>query len=281
MAFMRVNFFSQTLGMYTNVSVMIPSFNQDFEIPKKMHALYPAGMKFQVLWLLHGGSDDDSLFQNCTNVMRYANDNKLAVIIPCDYNARYTDFPRSAKYFTFIAEELRDFLCANFPISDKPEDNFVSGNSMGGGGATKLALSYPERFAAAVFMSGGGVRPPIAVVSDGQLTQGHVDFRKQMADLEWPMPAIPSDALPDNPQKWLLDAIAAKRKLPKFYITCGDIDQIATQGAREAIAYMTSLGCDITGEIVPGYKHEWDFWDLALRKAICEWLPLKRSHVAP
>ena len=34
-------------------------------------------------------------------------------------------------------------------------------------------------------------------------------------------------------------------------------------------------------EEVPGYKHEWDFWDLALRKALKEWLPIRHSAIYP
>ena len=42
----------------------------------------------------------------------------------------------------------------NLPLSDKREENFVAGLSMGGYGAFKMALTFPERFGAAVSMSG-------------------------------------------------------------------------------------------------------------------------------
>jgi S-formylglutathione hydrolase FrmB len=44
----------------------------------------------------------------------------------------------------------RDF----FPLSEKREDNFVAGLSMGGYGALKLALNCPEKFKAAASLSG-------------------------------------------------------------------------------------------------------------------------------
>jgi len=278
MAIMRLNFYAQTLGMYTNVFVHIPSFNQGFELEKSLDELYPANVKFQTMWLLHGGSDDDSLFQNCTNVMRYADENKLAVVIPCDYNAGYTDFPRSAKYFTYIAEELWDFMMANFPISDKREDNFVAGNSMGGGGATKMALTYPERFAAAVLLSGGGVPRPDSEAGRN-LALGNMDFWKRMKDVGWPMPTLPKDVEREDPHDLLLKALAEGKKLPKFFITCGEEDEIVYETAKSAAEYMPTLGLDVYSEFLPGYKHEWDFWDLSLRKVIYEWLPLKRTHI--
>jgi putative tributyrin esterase len=274
MAILRLNFFAQTLGMPTNVLIHLPSFNQDAQLTTSLDELYPPDMKFQVLWLLHGGSDDDSLFQNNTNVMRYASDNKLAVVVPCDYNASYMDHPHG-KYCTYIADELRSFLTASFPISDRREDNFVAGNSMGGIGATRLALAYPERYSVAIALSGGGVRRPVA---RADATQENV-FLARVKALGWPMPDMSRDAYGEN-HELLMKALAEGKKLPKFIISCGEKDDIAFQAAQSASEYMAELGIDVTSELVPGYRHEWDFWDLALRRAITTWLPLRRASVS-
>jgi putative tributyrin esterase len=274
MAIMRLNFYAQTLGMQTNVLLHIPSFNQDSELTKSIADLYPPNLKFQTLWLLHGGSDDDSLFQNCTNVMRYASANKLAVVIPCDYNASYMDVAGGALYFTYIAEELRDYLITHFPLSDRREDNFVAGNSMGGIGATRLALVYPERFAVAMALSGGGVRRP----ADNPDKSQEGMFLARIRALGWPMPDLRRDAYGEN-HDLLMQAVAAGKTLPRFIISCGEQDDIAYQSNLSAAQYMPAFGVDVFSEFLPGYKHEWDFWDLALRRAIYEWLPLKRAPV--
>ncbi len=39
-------------------------------------------------------------------------------------------------------------------VTDRPEETFVAGLSMGGYGALKLALTHPERYAAAASLSG-------------------------------------------------------------------------------------------------------------------------------
>src|SRR5690606_12198592 len=57
-------------------------------------------------------------------------------------------------YWTFISEELPEISRSFFPLSDKREDNFVAGLSMGGYGAFKLALSHPDKFSAAASLSG-------------------------------------------------------------------------------------------------------------------------------
>ena len=41
-----------------------------------------------------------------------------------------------------------------FRVSQRPEDTYVAGLSMGGYGAMKLALTHPERYAAAASLSG-------------------------------------------------------------------------------------------------------------------------------
>ena len=45
--------------------------------------------------------------------------------------------------------------------------------------------------------------------------------------------------------------------------------------------YLQELGYDVFYEGVPGLAHEWDFWDQCLRKALYEWLPLRREPILP
>ena len=161
MAVIKMNFLSQALGMQTNVTICLPSYSFADRLAGR-EEVYVPGMKYQVLWLLHGGSGDDSDYVNFSNITRYADDNKLAVIMPADYNASYDDDPSGrAKYRTFVAEELPKVLRALFPLSDKREDNFIAGLSMGGGGTGKISINYPENYAAALIMSsGGGLNDP-------------------------------------------------------------------------------------------------------------------------
>ena len=56
---------------------------------------------------------------------------------------------RGWKYFTYVAEEVPRIVQSYLHISPKRENTFVGGTSMGGLGALKLALTYPERYAMA------------------------------------------------------------------------------------------------------------------------------------
>jgi len=68
--------------------------------------------------------------------------------------------------------------------------------------------------------------------------------------------------------------------LPKVFFSVGDQD-FALKGVEDAVAYLTDLGYDTTYDLVPGYGHEWDFWDLTLRNALREWLPIRHSVFYP
>ena len=78
----------------------------------------------------------------------------LAVVMPAVHLSFYTDMAYGGKYWQFISEEVPAVVRDMFPLSSEREDNFVAGLSMGGYGAFKLALTYPERYAAAASLSG-------------------------------------------------------------------------------------------------------------------------------
>jgi putative tributyrin esterase len=51
------------------------------------------------------------------------------------------------RYWTFLSEELPALVARFFRVSDRPQDTFVAGLSMGGYGALKWALRRPDQFA--------------------------------------------------------------------------------------------------------------------------------------
>ena len=78
----------------------------------------------------------------------------LAVVMPAVHRSFYTDMAAGNHYWTFISEEVPAVARSFFPLSAARADNYVAGLSMGGYGAFKLALTRPERFAAAASLSG-------------------------------------------------------------------------------------------------------------------------------
>ena len=142
MARLHTQFRSDALQIAVSVDVILPQ-----EACLK-------GRKPPVLYLLHGLSDDHSIWLRRTSIERYADVLGLAVVMPAVNRSFYADTAYGAQYWTFVSEELPRVMHGFFPLSDKRADTFVAGLSMGGYGAFKLALTLPDRFAAAASLSG-------------------------------------------------------------------------------------------------------------------------------
>ena len=274
MVVMKLNFHSVDLGIHTKVNVILPT-GRPVRYEKREKELY------QTLWLLHGGTDDCNDFIQNTNICRYAEENKIAVVLPEDNDAFFTDgyIPNGGLYFSYVTEELVKMCRSILPLSPRREDNFVAGNSMGSGGAMKCAVLRPDLSAAALMMSGAGIRMHrpedrwvagyLEKVVNGEDVSGYPKAEDPKRDVQMAIPI----------REILLDP-AKKAALPKLYFTCGGADRILGD-VKAALRFYDKLGLDYFWEEVPGYQHEWDFWDLTLRKALKEWLPLRHAPIYP
>ena len=278
MTVLKFNFLSKYLGYHTNVTLCLP--RPDAEDGGDF---YRPGMKFQTLYLLHGYSGDDTDYRDFTGIVRYANEARVAVVMPSAYNAFYTDNPKGPRYWKFVSEELPQVCQSLFPLSAEREDNFVAGLSMGGSGAMKVGIMKCESYAAVLCMSGASRNPDkIAEVAERRRAR-RVDVDPDLPGIDWTTlygdPAHFKGSVNDVWHHAKLNVEEGKQ-LPKFFISVGDKDFLLEQ-VEDAQAYLTGLGYDTTFELVPGYGHEWDFWDLTLRKALREWLPIRRSVIYP
>ncbi len=270
MAFFQVNFFSPALCFPTDINVFIPTPNSDEILNHKNSEYFHDGAKFQVLYLLHGAYGDATDWMRLTSIEKYAQNHKLAVVMPSASNSFYQDMFKGSKYLTYLTEELPAFVQSLFPISTKREDTFVAGLSMGGYGAVKLAFEKPEQYAACASLSGaidlcavrGGIR-------DGEI-QGPFCWNALFAD---PNAIEGSDA-----DLFALGKkrLAEGRALPKVYQTVGTEDFIY-QANLSAKTKLEALGVDLTYTEYPGI-HDWDFWDTHIQDVL-NWLPLAEDSV--
>lgn len=111
--------------------------------------------QFPTLYLLHGMSDDHTAWQRFTAIERHVSHLNLAVVMPTTHLGWYTDMEYGNRYWTYPTQELPG-ICRSFfhGMSDKREDTFIAGLSMGGYGAFKAALGAPETFCAGASLSG-------------------------------------------------------------------------------------------------------------------------------
>ena len=152
MALFHLSFESEFLGANTDVNVIMP----DKPRTKTSREFYGEGKKYKVLWLLHGtfGGYDDWIRKS--NIELYACEKDLIVVMPGVGNSDYSNWDNFTIGYDsdrFIVDELMPMIQGWFPASEKREDNYIAGLSMGGKGALTFALKYPDRFAKAAVLS--------------------------------------------------------------------------------------------------------------------------------
>jgi pimeloyl-ACP methyl ester carboxylesterase len=156
MALIDCKFFSETLGMCSSMRVILPETTER-RIGSVGVSRAAGGASFRghpTLWLLHGLSDDESVWSRLTSIERYVAPLGLSVVMPNVNRSFYANMRSGYRYWDFVSQELLEKVRGFFPLSSAREDNFVAGLSMGGYGALKLAFTLPEQFAAAASLSG-------------------------------------------------------------------------------------------------------------------------------
>ena len=246
MALLHVNFFSHVLGMATQIDVILPQTEHS--------------KPYQTLYLLHGMSDDQTIWQRRTSIERYADEKGIAVVMPTTHLGWYTDMYHGLKYFTFIGEELPK-ICRNFfpRMSAAREDNFIAGLSMGGYGAFKFALNLPDTFCAAASLSGG------------------LDVLNVVNDIGKDDNPFWYNIFGSNTDENDLFIAAEKLKksgkpLPKLYMWCGTSDFLYQQNLKMR-DHLKSLEFDLLYEESAG-DHQWKYWDREIQ-TVLNWLPIK------
>ena len=146
MALMHVNCYSKTLHQHISLDVLLPT---EFEGDR-----FPPDYKWPTMYLLHGLSDDHTVWQRWSSLELKLSGLPLAVVMPTTLRGFYTDMKYGPAYFTFISQELPELCEQFFHLSPLREDRFAAGLSMGGYGAIKLGLLCPDRFSAVASLSG-------------------------------------------------------------------------------------------------------------------------------
>jgi len=254
MAFLEVNFFSDTLHMCSSMNVILPEDLSE-------------GATCPVLYLLHGMSDDHTAWCRYTSIERYANAKHLAVVMPTTGLGWYTDMEIGYDWFTFISKELPQIVHSFFPmISQKREETFVAGLSMGGYGAMKLALHCPEKFAKAGCLSGA-----LDIIGEfKEATAAGPEFAPWPTYWEDIFGNIRTIRKKGNDNlKTAEELAAAGGEKPSFYIWCGTSDFLYKNNLH-TVRKLKALGFDVDAHYGVG-DHQWKYWDQHIQE-ILDWM---------
>jgi S-formylglutathione hydrolase FrmB len=257
MAFLTGNLYSKSLVMDTRIDLFLPQDGRR----------YVWGENPKTLILLHGLSDDASVWSRRTAVERYAERYNLALVMPEVHRSFYQDTKNGQKYYTYITEELPDLLEKMFSVSLKRDDLLIAGLSMGGYGALRCAFDKPERFGYCGAFSGAyDLR---ALVKDADSMVDILgDFPADIRGIFGEKPEVPESAeIPFILKKAKKSGVT----LPKLYMVCGTADFIY-QHTLDVHRRLGELGIEHIYEEFEGKFHEWDVWDEAIEKMLKHFL---------
>ena len=261
MSIMEMTFRSTALGFDTRVLAMLPE-------PKDL--CLESGEPLPVLYLLHGHDDDETAWMRKSSVERHLHYSgyNLLCVMPRMSNFWYTNMQSGHDYFTYVSEELPEIIGKYFHISQKREDTFVAGLSMGGYGAFKLAFTHPERYAAAASFSGA-----LDIASISLDPENPQSSREALAVFGCPFQELAGT--PHDLMRLLDDDLSAGKPLPRLYQSVGG-DDFLLEGNHTFRDFARKRGVPLDYYEQPGIGHEWDFWDSESKKLIQNWLPIRK-----
>ena len=237
---------SAVLLMDVKVDVLLPEDRQKTTDTR--------GVKYPVLYILHGMKEDNSSWLQLSNIHLLCRDLPLIVVFPAANNSCYTDMANGKNYYTYISEELPMKLKNYLPITDDPAQTFIMGESMGGYGTMRLALGKPDRYGKAVCLSGGNL----------------LDYRSQdNAVFTAAFGSAEEMKKSDNNLSNLIVKLKDKPDpKPEFMFYCGTEDRAyagCVKLAEELAASDPAL--KVGQQYWPG-QHNFFFWNQAIPKAL-------------
>ena len=130
-----LTFLSRALGKHVDVSVILPERGDG---------------PFPVLLQLHGYSDDHTGWLVKSGLVRHVASYPLIVVLPDGGTSAYLNLPVPGsiglqRYEDFLMNDLPAQMARTFHV--RPGPWAIGGLSMGGFGAMRLGLKYPDRFA--------------------------------------------------------------------------------------------------------------------------------------
>lgn len=262
MAYLQVTYFAEPLLRSTTFSLILPNDGMKMSIEGNKN--YEREMK--TLYLLNGffGSSLDWAHRGLAEEM--ASKYNIAIVLPSGENSFYVNSKgMGSNYADFIGRDLVNYVHKTFGLSNKREDVFVGGLSMGGFGAIHTALSFPEQFGGAFGLSSGLIINKIKGLEPG--------MKYEMADFDTYTRIFGElaglDTSEVNPEYLVKRLKEEGREIPPIYMSCGTEDFLIEQN-REFRDFLSREGVAFTYEESSGV-HDWKYWREHLEPAI-KWM---------
>ena len=238
MACATLNFHSPALAKACSMTVIVPegSVGQP---------------PFPVCYLLHGLSDDHTSWARHTSIERHVAGLPLIVVMPDGGRGFYCDAVDGPAYERHLLDDVIGFVDRTFHTMPERQGRVIGGLSMGGYGAIKLALKYPQLFCSAVSHS---------AALDVQRRLERPEVAAEMRRIFGPAPG----GGPNDP--YALAATIDRTLLPALRLDCGREDGLLEEN-RAFHRHLEQLGIPHEYAECPG-AHTWEYWDCHIQEAL-------------
>ena len=269
MANLRYTFRSLTLAMDIPITIIIPA-NYHFRNRK----IYKPGIRFQTMYLMHGGGEDDTSWLRRTRIEEYAEHNDLLIVCPSVHKSLGMNTAYGANYEDFLTKELPEVMQCFFPAALTREDTFIAGQGAGAGAALSLALKHPELYSFCAALTPG---------IGAELSAEHLaEEMKTIPNLGGIFGTDPAYLEANDLKKAAEAHIAGGSPIPRYYISVSnhEMDAIRDTVYRQ-VRILREIGYEICFEEVEGMGHDYLYCDCQIRRVIEEMLPLKKKPLYP
>lgn len=209
--------------------------------------------RLPLLYLFHGANSGPIEIMERSAVVKLAITNRLIVVIPEVGFSYYTNakHKRHSRWEDAMVLDLPRDVLARFPVLLGREHTGVAGISMGGYGASKLALKHPELYSFVGIMSGAL-----------DITQRQPALRRWGQTLRiWSIFGLRQDSRHDDDVFYLLDHIVNVQPV-SWFESCGKDDPLDSVNAR-FVKKLCERGIKVDAITTPG-GHEWKSWNAAM-----------------
>jgi len=236
MAFLQVHFSGAAANKACGMNVILPEAGEG---------------PFPVLYLLHGYSDDHTVWCRRTRIEWYVREMPLIVVMPDGLHSFYCNDPRPGGFAgeDHIIRDVVGFVERAFPALPARDGRALAGLSMGGYGAMMLGLRHPEMFCAISSHS-----------SAFAFAHEPISQREAINNYAAALPEGQYDCFV------LAEKAAQVGGSPAIRFDCGTEDGLLAAN-RDFHAHLEAIGLAHEYAEFPGF-HSWPYWDEHVRETL-------------
>lgn len=250
MAWSTLHWRSDILGKQTTAQVLLPDTGKG---------------PFPTFYLLHGLSDDSSLWLRRSRIEWYVRDLPIIVVMPDGYKSFYTKPVEGPDFAQHIGVELPAFIERHFQARPERAARAIGGLSMGGYGALRVGMGLADRFCSVNSHSGavgwGNFEQKTGAAAPPSLAGRGEEFLRELAKIFGEDPRGS-----DHDLGVLAKRAMAAGNLPELLLDCGTEDFLIEDN-RAFHAELTAAQVPHEYREFPG-AHSWDYWDAHVQDAL-------------